>query len=171
MAITDAIGQVTTLSYELPADPLKITRVTDPFGRYASFEYDAAGRLSRITDVDRDSVLVRVRGRRLRQVADDTRTERRPSGRPRPGRLTMAGGDATLSAAPSGSSTVNDVRDALAGADLHGLPCTASGQRVPDGLLLQRLRVRLVVLLVSQHLLLVEASARARAWQTTPPRS
>jgi YD repeat-containing protein len=31
--------------------PAKITRVTDPFGRYASFEYDPSGRLSRITDV------------------------------------------------------------------------------------------------------------------------
>jgi RHS repeat-associated protein len=51
VAITDAIGQVTTLSYELPSDPLKITRVTDPFGRYATFEYDATGRLFRITDV------------------------------------------------------------------------------------------------------------------------
>ena len=51
VAITDAIGQVTTLSYELPADPLKITKVTDPFGRFATFGYDATGRLNRITDV------------------------------------------------------------------------------------------------------------------------
>ena len=47
---TDAIGQVTTFAYE-NADPLKITRVTDPFGRFAQFEYDGSGRLSRITDV------------------------------------------------------------------------------------------------------------------------
>ncbi len=30
VAVTDALAQVTTLSYELAADPLKITRVTDP---------------------------------------------------------------------------------------------------------------------------------------------
>jgi RHS repeat-associated protein len=47
---TDAIGQVTTFQYG-GSDPLKITRVTDPFGRYASFEYDPTGRLTRITDV------------------------------------------------------------------------------------------------------------------------
>jgi hypothetical protein len=29
--ITDALGLVTTLSYELPSDPLKITKVTEPF--------------------------------------------------------------------------------------------------------------------------------------------
>jgi RHS repeat-associated protein len=51
VAITDAIGQVTTLGYELGADPLKITRVTDPFGRSATFEYDGQGRLVRITDI------------------------------------------------------------------------------------------------------------------------
>ena len=48
--VVDAIGQVTTISYE-SSDPLKITRVTDPFGRFAQLEYDANGRLSRITDV------------------------------------------------------------------------------------------------------------------------
>jgi RHS repeat-associated protein len=51
VAAADAIGQVTTLSYDLPSDPLKITRVTDPFGRFATFDYDPGGRLSRITDV------------------------------------------------------------------------------------------------------------------------
>jgi RHS repeat-associated protein len=50
VAITDAIGQVTTLAYEHP-DPLKITRVTDPFGRSARFEYGPDGYLERITDV------------------------------------------------------------------------------------------------------------------------
>ncbi len=50
VAITDAIGQVTTLAYELPGDPLRITRVTDPFGRFATFEYEE-GRLAAITDV------------------------------------------------------------------------------------------------------------------------
>jgi RHS repeat-associated protein len=50
VAATDALGQVTTISYE-HADPLKITTVTDPFGRFARFEYDSSGRLYRITDV------------------------------------------------------------------------------------------------------------------------
>ena len=48
-AITDSLGQSTTLSYDLAGDPLKITRVTDPFGRFATFEY-TSGKLIRITD-------------------------------------------------------------------------------------------------------------------------
>ncbi len=51
VAITDALGQVTTISYELASDPWKITRVTDPFGRSAQFDYDTPGKLVRITDV------------------------------------------------------------------------------------------------------------------------
>ena len=51
VAITDAIGQVTTVSYEHPTDPLKITKVTDPFGRFATFTYTPAGQLASITDV------------------------------------------------------------------------------------------------------------------------
>jgi RHS repeat-associated protein len=47
--ITDALSQVTNISYELPADPLKITKVTDPFGRFATFEY-TNGLLTKITD-------------------------------------------------------------------------------------------------------------------------
>jgi RHS repeat-associated protein len=45
VAITDAIGQVTTLTYgvsatnNVAADPYKITKVTDPFGRSAIFNY------------------------------------------------------------------------------------------------------------------------------------
>jgi RHS repeat-associated protein len=50
-AVTDALGQVTTLSYELAADPHAITKVTDPFGRSATLTYDAAGHLSSVTDV------------------------------------------------------------------------------------------------------------------------
>ncbi len=50
VAITDAIGQVTTLSYELTGDPLKVTKVTDPFGRVATLEYNEAGQLWKITD-------------------------------------------------------------------------------------------------------------------------
>jgi RHS repeat-associated protein len=51
VAITDAIGQVTTLSYANASDIYKITRVTDPFGRFAMFNYDSLNRLSTITDV------------------------------------------------------------------------------------------------------------------------
>ena len=47
--ITDALSQVTNISYELPTDSLKITKVTDPFGRFALFEY-ANGQLTKITD-------------------------------------------------------------------------------------------------------------------------
>ena len=49
VAATDALGQVSTVSYE-DGDPLKVTKVTDPFGRFARFEY-TAGKLTRITDV------------------------------------------------------------------------------------------------------------------------
>jgi RHS repeat-associated protein len=50
--LTDALGRVTTIAYELPGDPLKITKVTEPFstGRYASFAYNGNGQLSSITD-------------------------------------------------------------------------------------------------------------------------
>jgi RHS repeat-associated protein len=48
-SITDAIGQVTTLSYE--NGPGEVTKVTDPFGRFATFEYFANGLLKKITDV------------------------------------------------------------------------------------------------------------------------
>jgi len=50
VAVTDALGQVTTLSYELGSDPLKVTKVTDPFGRTATLQYNAAGQLWKITD-------------------------------------------------------------------------------------------------------------------------
>ena len=50
-AITDAIGQVTTLSYGLSSNPLVVTQITDPFGRSASFTYNASGQLASITDV------------------------------------------------------------------------------------------------------------------------
>jgi YD repeat-containing protein len=51
VAITDAIGQVTTLTYGNTNDLYKITRVTDPFTRFADFAYDSLGRLTNITDV------------------------------------------------------------------------------------------------------------------------
>lgn len=56
VAATDALGQVTTLSYELSGqsgDNLLITKVTDPFGRFAKFDYSATAprQLIKITDV------------------------------------------------------------------------------------------------------------------------
>jgi RHS repeat-associated protein len=49
--ITDALGQISTVSYELPEDPLKITKITEPFpsGRFATFSY-TNGQLTSITD-------------------------------------------------------------------------------------------------------------------------
>ncbi len=50
-ALQDAIGQVTTLSYQNASDIYKITKITDPFGRSATIGYDGSGRLNSITDV------------------------------------------------------------------------------------------------------------------------
>jgi hypothetical protein len=47
--LTDALGLISTLSYEDLGDPLKITKVTDPFGRFATFQY-TSGQLTTITD-------------------------------------------------------------------------------------------------------------------------
>jgi RHS repeat-associated protein len=51
VALTDSIGQVTTIDYGNTNDIYKITKVTDPFGRFALFDYDAYGRLTVIRDV------------------------------------------------------------------------------------------------------------------------
>lgn len=51
VAITDALGQVSTIHYELSAHPLRVTKITDPFARVATFAYNAAGQLESITDV------------------------------------------------------------------------------------------------------------------------
>jgi len=52
MAVTDAVGEVTTLAYGLATDPLKVTSITDPFGRTATFTYTADGaNLASITDM------------------------------------------------------------------------------------------------------------------------
>jgi len=54
--MTDALGQVTNITYEsntttnLPAF-YQIAKVTDPFGRYAQFAYNASGQLQSITDI------------------------------------------------------------------------------------------------------------------------
>ncbi|HEY0782823.1 MAG TPA: cysteine peptidase family C39 domain-containing protein, partial [Thermoanaerobaculia bacterium] len=49
LSLADAIGQQTTLTYGLTADPYKVTSVTDPFGRQALFQY-ANGELQSVTD-------------------------------------------------------------------------------------------------------------------------
>ncbi|MDB5047815.1 MAG: hypothetical protein JWO30_886 [Fibrobacteres bacterium] len=49
--VTDALGQVTTISYGLGSDSLKITEVTDPFGRTAALTYTNDGQLESITDM------------------------------------------------------------------------------------------------------------------------
>jgi len=51
VSATDALSRVTTVSYELQSDPLKITKVTDPYGRTARFAYNEAGQLAKVTDV------------------------------------------------------------------------------------------------------------------------
>jgi YD repeat-containing protein len=51
VSVTDATGKTSTFSYEMAADPLKITKITDPFQRTAIFAYDASGRLAKITDM------------------------------------------------------------------------------------------------------------------------
>jgi RHS repeat-associated protein len=56
VTVTDALGQVTTLSYTpesgdgVPSDTLKIRKITDPFGRDAKLYYDTSGRLKKIVD-------------------------------------------------------------------------------------------------------------------------
>jgi len=50
VAVTDAVGQVTTLEYNDSADPMRLTNVTDPFGRTATLAYNGAGRLQSVTD-------------------------------------------------------------------------------------------------------------------------
>jgi RHS repeat-associated protein len=51
VALVDAMGQVTTLEYGLAKDPLKLTKVEDPFGRTATFSYTAnESHLASITD-------------------------------------------------------------------------------------------------------------------------
>ncbi|GDY15023.1 hypothetical protein LBMAG53_39010 [Planctomycetota bacterium] len=50
IAVTDAIGQVTTLYYDIVGSPLLLTRVVDPFGRTATIAY-TNGKVTSITDV------------------------------------------------------------------------------------------------------------------------
>ena len=63
VAVTDAIGQVTTLTYGLaervidpddvvPADIYKLTKVTDPFGRSATLDYQPFVVAKTVTEID-----------------------------------------------------------------------------------------------------------------------
>ncbi len=55
-AVTDAIGQVTTLAYvsndpnSTNGDYYRVKEVTDPFGRKGKLDYNASGQLAKITD-------------------------------------------------------------------------------------------------------------------------
>ena len=51
VGISDAIGQVTTLTYGLAGSPLVVTQITDPFGRSATFTYNSSGQLASMTDI------------------------------------------------------------------------------------------------------------------------
>lgn len=50
-SLTDATGRVTTFFYNVAGRPLLVSQITDPFGRSALLDYDANGRLIRITDI------------------------------------------------------------------------------------------------------------------------
>jgi RHS repeat-associated protein len=131
VAITDALGQVSTLSYGLASDSLKITRVTDPFGRYASFDYDTAGRLSRITDV------IGIQSSFEYGAADFVKSLTTPYGTTS-FRTAEAGRLRWLEATdPLGGTErleyVNDIGDALAGADSAAFPDGLANSEYPTG--------------------------------------
>lgn len=50
VSLTDATGRQTTFSYNQPANPLLVTKITDPFGRSAILNY-SYGNLESITDI------------------------------------------------------------------------------------------------------------------------
>lgn len=49
-SFTDATGKTTTFSYLDSSWPLRITKVTDHFGRFSTLTYDGSGRIASITD-------------------------------------------------------------------------------------------------------------------------
>lgn len=49
-SFTDATGKTTTFAYENASWPLRISKVTDHFGRYSTLTYDGSGRIASITD-------------------------------------------------------------------------------------------------------------------------
>ncbi len=50
ISIKSPTNKLTTLTYGLASDPLKVTKVTDPYGRHADFTYSSQGQLASITD-------------------------------------------------------------------------------------------------------------------------
>lgn len=131
VAITDAMGQVSTLTYGLASDPLKITRVTDPFGRYASFDYDTAGRLARITDV------IGIHSSFEYGAADFIKSLTTPYGTTT-FRTAEAGRLRWLEASdPLGGTerleSVNDIREALTGVDFTFFPAQLANSEYPTG--------------------------------------
>lgn len=54
VTLTDAAGQVTTIEHgsNAPGDPLfyRVTKVTDPFGRFTTLAYNASAQLTSVTD-------------------------------------------------------------------------------------------------------------------------
>lgn len=49
-SVTDAAGGVTTFTYGHATNPLLVTKITDPFGRFTTLAYNANDRLQSITD-------------------------------------------------------------------------------------------------------------------------
>lgn len=120
--ITDALGQVTILAYELAGDSLKVTKVTDPFGRFASFEY-TNGKLTKITDtIGIQSEFGYVSG------TDSINA------------LTTPYGTTTFVSGESGASRWIDITDPLGGKErveyrdqAPGIGATEAGAVVPSG--------------------------------------
>lgn len=119
VAATDAIGQVTTVSYD-HSDPLKITKVTDPFGRFATFTYDASGRLQQISDV------LGLTSSVTYGLSDLVKT------------LTTPYGTTTITAGEAGLTRWAEVTDPLGGKEraqyTHGLVATEPTSQVPVGM-------------------------------------
>ena len=102
------MGQVTTLEYLDSADPLRITSVTDPFGRVATMTYDALGRIDTVTDAAGMTSTLRLWRRRLHRRDDDPVWHHDV---PPVNRSTFSSGRSRRPirpAAPSGSSTSFD---------------------------------------------------------------
>jgi RHS repeat-associated protein len=123
VAATDALGQVSTVFYE-DADPLKITKVTDPFGRFATFQY-TGGKLTRITDV------IGLTSEFTYQAGDFINA------------LTTPYGTTTFAHGVVGANTWAEMTDALGGKERveygwsEALPQTEPPANVPNGFTLQ----------------------------------
>ena len=71
VAVTDALGQVATLAYADSVDPLRITPVTDPFGRSAVLTALAGQHVSRVVmESDRVSAEARLLADRAQRIRE-----------------------------------------------------------------------------------------------------